>query len=268
MTLSDAPAGQDGRLPSAADAPARLPLRTPPARRATQPRWRDRRLILGVVLVLAAVLLGARLLASGAQSSPVLVAARPLPVGHVLLPGDLTVSRVRLGSASGRYWPAADESGLTGHPLLTTVAAGDLLPRSAVATTADPQPSRVVSLPVDPARLPPLARGDLVDVFATTKGAPAQTTAILRGALYVGGGDTGSAGSVTVRLQVPVTEAAVLVSASETASIDLVLEQPAGDDAGDVGPGSFTAASTGPAAARRAGTQAGAQPGSLSLIHI
>lgn len=261
MTVSDARAGQAGRPDSSVDGPLGASWRTPPARRVPPPRWRDRRLVLGVVIVLVAVLLGARVLASGAQSSPVLVAARPLVAGHVLQPGDLAVGRVRLGSASARYWPASDESGLTGHPLLTTVAGGDLLPRSAVAATADPQPTRVVSLPIDPARIPPLSRGDLVDVFATTKGTLPQTTAILRGALYVGGGDTGSAGTVTVRLQVPVAEAALLVSASETASIDIVLEQPAGDDAGDVGTAPINVPSLAPAVAGRTGTRSSAPAG-------
>jgi Flp pilus assembly protein CpaB len=214
------------------------PLRSPAARRLRPPRWRDRRLALGVVIVLAAVLVGARVLATGAQTAAVLVAARPLPTGHVLAPGDLRIDRVRLGSAGSSYWPGADESGLTGHPLVTGVGSGDLLPRSAVGQSASPQPTRVVSLPVDPSRLPPLASGDLVDVFATVKpagGGAGSTVAILRGVSYVGGGDTDSAGTVTVRLQVPVADTGALVRASETADIDIVLEQPAGDDTGDVG---------------------------------
>lgn len=212
--------------------------------------------MLGVAAVLLAVLLGARLLSTRGQTTAVVTAARPLEAGHVLQPGDLAVGHVRLGSAGAGYWPAADASGLRGHPLLTTVAVGDLLPRSAVAASASPAPTRLVSLPVEPARLPPLAAGDLVDVFATTKpagGVAGQTVAILRGVEYVSGGDTGNAGSVTVRLQVPVAQAAALVSASETASIDLVLQQPAGDDHGDVGAAPVTGA---PAAAPTAATTA------------
>jgi Flp pilus assembly protein CpaB len=211
---------------------------TPPARRLRPPRWRDRRLALGVILVLASVLLGARLLSSRDATTPVLIAARPLSPGHVLTAQDLTVGHVRLGAEGSRYWPAADLSGLQGHPILTAIAAGDLLARSAVGDTASPQPMREVSVPVDPSRLPPLQAGDLVDVFATFKAngtASADTVAVLRGVEYVGGGDTDSDGTVTVLLQVPVADAGILVRASETASLDLVLEQPAGDSAGDVG---------------------------------
>ncbi len=211
---------------------------TPTARRVAPPRWRDRRLVVGVVLVLVAVLLGARLLATDGHTSPVLVAAHPLVAGHTVAPGDLAVAQVRLGGAVQAYWPAADLAGLRGHPILTAVASGDLLPRSAVGSSAAPAPTREVSFPVDPARLPPLAAGDRVDVFATTKTAGSRagsTVAVLRGVEYVGGGDSGSAGTVTVRLQVPVAETGLLVRASETASLDVVLQQPAGDDAGDVG---------------------------------
>jgi Flp pilus assembly protein CpaB len=230
----------DTRQPAPPEAPStgRPALRSPAARRLAPARWRDRRLALGVALVLLAVLLGARLLATGGATTAVLEAAVPLPVGHVLVPGDLTVVHVRLGAADRAYWSAGDQTGLQGHPMTTSVATGDLLPRSAVGATASPQPTREVAVPVDPSRLPPLAPGDLVDIFATSKsssGEPGVTVAILRGVTYVGGGDSDSSGTVTVRLQVPVAATGTLVRASETASLDVVLEQPAGDDAGDVG---------------------------------
>jgi hypothetical protein len=95
-----------------------------------------------------------------------------------------------------------------------------------------------VSLPVDPARLPTLAAGDLVDVFATTKTTATvtgTTVAVLRGARYLGGGDSGSGSTVSLRVEVPVDRTAAVVRASEVASLDVVRERPAGQDAGDVG---------------------------------
>lgn len=222
--------------------PARLGLPTtgpaPGAARLEPPRWRDRRLVLGIVLVLLAVLLGARLLSTRTSTTAVLVAARPLAAGQPITPGDLRVGQVHLGGATAAYWPAADLAGLSGHPLTSAVAAGDLLPRSAVAATADPSPTRIVSLPVDPARLPTLTPGDLVDVFATTKPTattPGTTVAVLRGARYLGGGDIGRGSAVSLRVEVPVDRTAELVRASEVASLDVVLQHPAGQDAGDVG---------------------------------
>lgn len=211
---------------------------SPAAARLEPPRWRDRRLVLGVVLILLAVLLGARLLSTRTSTTAVLVAARPLAAGQPLVAGDLEVRRVHLGTATAAYWPAADRAGLTGHPLTSAVAAGDLLPRSAVGASADPQPTRVVSLPVDPTRLPTLAPGDLVDVFATTKPTATvrgTTVAVLRGARYLGRGDAGSGSAVSLRVEVPVDRTAAVVRASEVSALDVVLEHPAGQDAGDVG---------------------------------
>lgn len=216
--------------PTAGDSPA--------AERLEPPRWRDRRLVLGVVLILLAVLLGARLLSSGSRTTPVLFAARPLAAGQPLVAGDLRIGHVHLGDASGAYWPAADLAGLTGHPMTSAVAAGDLLPRSAVGATADPTPTRIVSLPVDPVRVPVLAAGDLVDVFATSKPTPTQpgtTVAVLRGVRYLGRGDSGSGSAVSLRVEIPVDRTAAVVRASEVASLDVVLEHPAGQDTGDVG---------------------------------
>lgn len=234
---------------------------SPSADRLARPRWRDGRLIAGVLLVLVAVLIGARVLSSADHTAPVLVAARPLGAGHVLAAEDLSVVRVRLGDASRRYWPAADLDGLRGHPLTVAVATGDLLARSAVADGADPEPLRVVSLPVDPTRLPAIHAGDRVDVFATYRAAgtaPGLTRAVVRGVEYVGGGDTGSGSTVAIRLRVPVAAAGSLVRASEVASLDVVLQLPAGTDSGDVGaapltdgPGPTAAPSSSAPAARR-----------------
>lgn len=228
---------------------------SPDAERLRAPRWRDGRLVAGVVLVLLAVLLGARLVGGAQHSTSVLVAARGLDAGHVLQPADLRVRSIRLSGVTGKYWGPADAPALAGHPLVTAVAEGDLLPRSAVAGQADPKPSRVVSLPVDPGRLPSLSPGDHVDVFATfpaAGGVPGETIAVLRGAEYLGGGDSASGTSVSIRLQVPVNQTAAVVRASQVGALDIVLQQPAGQDTGDVGAAPLSdpiAAPTSPAGA-------------------
>lgn len=216
---------------------------SPAAGRLAPPKWRDGRFVLGVVLVLVAVLLGARLVSGEQRTASVLVAARPLPSGHTLEVGDVHAESLRLSGVTGRYWPGGDAAGLVGHRLVSAVGAGDLVPRSAVASLASPVPYRVVSLPVDPARLPTLESGDRVDVFATykaTQNAAGETVAVLRGAEYVGGGDSGSGSQVAIRLRVSVSDAAAVVRASQVAAIDIALQEPAGNDAGDVGSGPVT----------------------------
>lgn len=213
---------------------------SPEAARSTPPRWRDVRLVTGVLLVLVSVLLGARVLGTATQGRSVLVAVRTLPAGHVIASGDLTVRSIRLSGVADRYWTGGELGTLTGRPLATGVAAGDLLARSSVSQDLPVTPTRVVSLPVDPARLPSLRLGNRVDVFATyaaTSTVSGRTDVVLRGAEYLGGGDSGSGTAVSVRLRVPVDQAAAAIRASQVAKLDVALQEAAGSDAGDVGTG-------------------------------
>jgi len=210
---------------------------SPAAARVAQPQWRDGRLIAGVVLVLVSVLLGARIVGGASNERSVVATARSLPAGHVLGPDDLTVRSIRLSEVTDRYWTARDIAGLTGHPLLTSVGTGELLARSAVAESANPTPTRVVSVPVDPTRVPLLHSGNRVDVFATfaaVGATPARTDVLIQGAEYLGGSDSNAGTTVAVRLRIPVGKAADLVKGSQTAKLDIVLQEPAGDNAGDV----------------------------------
>jgi Flp pilus assembly protein CpaB len=213
------------------------------AKRPDRPRWRDSRLVIGVVLILVSVLLGARLLGGAQQGRTVVVAARPLVAGHLITAGDLTIRSIRLSGVDDRYWSGADAAGLIGHPVTTTVASGDLVARSAIALVASPTPMRIVSVPVDPARAPALHTGDRVDVFATYGGSAAAATAtgstvvVLKGAEYLGGGDARSGTTVALRLRVPVDKAAAIIRASQVAKLDVALQEPSGDDPGDVDPG-------------------------------
>lgn len=204
---------------------------SPPADRLTRPRWRDGRFVIGVVLVLVSVLLGARLLSGQRQSTSVLVAARALSQGHVIEAGDVHAATLRLSGVAGRYWAGADADALVGHRLTSSVGQGDLLPRSAVSGPQAVQPHRVLSVPVEPGRLPELSPGDRVDLFATYK-ATAQTAgrtvAVLTGAEYVGAGDAGSSAQVAIRLRVPVDAAHTVVRASQVAALDVVLQEAAG----------------------------------------
>lgn len=227
----------NGSVPPVSDSPV--------AQRLAMPRWRDTRLVLGLVLVLLSVLLGARVISAANRTQLVVTAARGLPVGHVLAESDLATAAVRLtGASAANYWPATDATGLVGHALLVAIAAGDLLPRSAVAAGAAAVPTRQVSVPVDPGRVPALVPGQLVDVFATYKGngaTPPVTLAVVRGAEFLGIGGSSAAGDVAVRLRVTPAQTGLLVEASEVAALDIVAEEPAGNDAGDVGPGPFVA---------------------------
>jgi hypothetical protein len=143
---------------------------TPPATRSRPPGWRNPRLLLGLVLVAASVVLGARLMASADDTVPVWALAHDLPAGSSVSADDLERRQVRFpDERTADAYLSADEQLPTGMRLGRDVDAGDLLPRSALA--GDEQPD-VVEVPVSVASddLPATVRqGSKVDVWVTPK---------------------------------------------------------------------------------------------------
>jgi hypothetical protein len=134
----------------------------PVPRRLRPPRWLDLRLLLGLLLVLGSVLLGARVVTAADATVPVWSAAGDLAAGTVLGPDDLVAVSVRLEGAARAY--LATSTHPEGRVLSRAVRAGELLPRSALE-----QSTRLVqlALPVQSGYVPPsLARGQVIDVYA------------------------------------------------------------------------------------------------------
>lgn len=219
------------------DAPA-----SPPAGRLAPPSWLDARLVLGVLLVLVSVVVGARVLAGADRTAQVWSAARDLPVGTVLQADDVEAVEVRLLEAGSAYL-AAPDLGFVGYVVERPVEAGELLPRRAVVEPGPGTDLRYVSVPVQPGRYPAdLARGQRVDVWATPgdgaqvdevaapqEGAPAASAGsrlVLRAVPVStppaeGGGLSGSPERAVVVL-VPPADVEALVRAMATGRIDLV----------------------------------------------
>ena len=134
----------------------------PAPRRVRPPRWLDLRLVLGVLLVLGSVLLGARLMSAADATVPVWAAADDLAAGTVLTADDLTAVEVRLDSTAAGYLSTGVSP--DGRTLSRAVGAGELLPRAALEAPAE---LVQVALPVQAGYVPPaLRRGQLVDVYA------------------------------------------------------------------------------------------------------
>jgi SAF domain len=161
------------RRPSTGGTSAMTAVRTPvlpviegpPApipRRVRPPRWLDLRLVLGVLLVLGSVLLGARVVSDADATVPVWAVAGDLAAGTELAGEDLVAVDVRLDSAAAAYLSTSTRP--EGRTLSRAVHAGELLPRSALE---EPAELVQVALPVRAGYVPPsLARGQLVDVYA------------------------------------------------------------------------------------------------------
>lgn len=142
-------------------------LPAPEATRLRRPSWRDKRLLVGLLLVLAAVGLGARVVAQADRTVPVFAARSTLPVGAGLSADVLTVVRVRLEGAEQRYL-SAEQPLPQGQVLARAVGAGELVPAGALVP-ADGLDRRPLGIPVDGVLPAGLAPGGLVDIWASAR---------------------------------------------------------------------------------------------------
>ncbi|WP_138733682.1 SAF domain-containing protein [Modestobacter excelsi] len=161
-TTAAPPAGRTDAVPS------------PVPRRVRPPRWLDLRLVLGVLLVLGSVLLGARVVTGADATVPVWSVSGDLAAGTVLDADDLVAVSVRLDDVAGQY--LATSTRPEGRVLGRAVRAGELLPRSALEEATG---LVQLALPVQAGYVPPgLTRGQVVDVYAVADpavGATGQT---------------------------------------------------------------------------------------------
>lgn len=139
----------------------------PRAQRLRRPSWRDGRLLVGVLLMLASVALGARVISSADHTVPVYAAASALVPGERLTPDRLTRVDVSLGAASGPYLEAAKPLP-EGAVVVREVRAGELLPSAALASSeAAARTPVMVPVSSDSARV--LTAGSVVDVWVNDK---------------------------------------------------------------------------------------------------
>jgi hypothetical protein len=171
------------------------------------------------------------------------VSARPLSVGTVLDPADLTSTPMRLSpsSAALSYRQAA---AVEGRALAVALPAGALIEGpELVPARAEPQ-LRPVSVAVDPVSMANLAPGQAVDVLATQgSGSAVSVVVVVRGATLMSvvsagsGGLAGPAetGQATIGVAT-LSEVEAVVQAAHAGTITLVAAEPS--DGVGAGPGS------------------------------
>jgi hypothetical protein len=148
-------------------------LSAPAANRAQAPRWRDPRLVAGVVIVALCVLLGSRVLAGADDTVAVFSLRHDLPRGASLDRGDLSVTHVHFGGQGAERYVDASTALAPGAVVTHDLAAGELLPQSAITSSAGPELIEI-PLSVAPDDLPTsVRRGATVDVWVTPKVATA-----------------------------------------------------------------------------------------------
>ena len=139
-----------------------------PAVRSAPPGWRDPRLWVGVALVAASVVVGARVFAGADDTTAVWAAAGELAPGASVTADDLVVRQVRFAETDDlqRYLPAADDVPARSR-VSRPVGAGELLPRAALVAG---EALEVVEVPlaVPAGRVPAsVATGSVVDVWVS-----------------------------------------------------------------------------------------------------
>ena len=137
---------------------------SPSPRRVNTPSWLDLRLVLGVVLVLAAVLLGATLLSRAGDTEPVVTVRHDLAVGTVLRSADLSISQVRLPSGSGDVYLDHVDSAV-GKKLGRAVSEGELLPSAALVQVGA---RTTITVPLSAGTAPDLHSGERIEVWLST----------------------------------------------------------------------------------------------------
>ena len=138
----------------------------PTATRAQPPGWRDPRLLIGVVIVAASVIAGARILGSADDSVAVWSATRDLAPGDAIRAQDLTSTSVRFSDTADleRYLRTSDP--LPEDLRLTRgLGVGELVPAGALGS-GEAADTVIVSLAFPPELIPTnIGTGSVIELL-------------------------------------------------------------------------------------------------------
>ncbi|PWH05313.1 flagellar biosynthesis protein FlgA [Brachybacterium endophyticum] len=133
--------------------------------RLRRPRWKDPRLLVGIVLVVLSVLLGALLASRASATTTVLIAKDEVVVGDELTASSFTSAEVRLGEQAEGYARAPKDIP-EGSTALQSVHPGELLPVSVIGQGGG-EDLRPVVIPVESAVADAVGPGRPVELWRT-----------------------------------------------------------------------------------------------------
>lgn len=140
---------------------------SPAPQRIAAPRWLDPRLIFGIVLVLAAVLIGAVVVARARHTDKELAVTRDLAAGTTLRASDVRAIDAQLPDTAQVY--VRDRAKVVGKVLGRPLARGELVPTAALGSAT---PRTTVSVPFAADAAPKLSRGQRIVVWLSSKSCP------------------------------------------------------------------------------------------------
>ena len=131
--------------------------------RLKKPSWKDPRLLVGVLLVLASVAGVVSLVAAADQTTEAFAASQPIAVGEKLTQDKLHRVKVRLGDVEQYY--LTPESGMAeGMVAVQRIGKDQLLPRESLGQP-DALERKPVAVTIDEALPPQAVAGSRVDVW-------------------------------------------------------------------------------------------------------
>lgn len=204
------------------------------APRLKKPSWKDPRLLIGLMLVLASTAGVIALLESQDSTTEVYAAREDIPVGSALSLEDVVAVPVNLGDSASAYRPV--DEGFPDDAVATRlIPQGELIPASAIGS-ADDLDRKPVGLTVEDPLPSGTAAGDRVDVWVSLR---ADTNTYEEPRLLLEAaeiaemtvGESALGGSASTLVQVLVEDAAMpqlLDALSNEARIAVVLDPGAG----------------------------------------
>ena len=139
----------------------------PPAIRHSRPGWRDPRILVGLVIVAASVLVGVKVLAAADDTVGVWAVRDALPAGTRVDAADVQRVQIRFDSSEDAdHYLSADAPLPQDAVLERAVGSGELLPREALAGADQALVEVPVSVELD--EVPATVReGSVIDVWVT-----------------------------------------------------------------------------------------------------
>jgi hypothetical protein len=215
-----------GRDSGAANATGHISGQAAPAVRASRPGWRDPRLWIGLLIVAASIVAGARLFDAADDSVQVWAVTGPMAAGEEITSEDLEPVRLRFvdGEDADRYF-GADEELPAGARLTRELGAGELLPRSALSS--DDTGLATTAITIDALHVPPgLAPGDRIVLLAGEGKEPLLDDAVVVDVPQVET-DFGSAAEQAIVIGVPRDRAAELnpvITADQAETLAIIVQ--------------------------------------------
>lgn len=177
----------------------------------------DWKVLAGLGLIAASILIGVVLFRDDDMSVVAWQASRDMPAGVTVTDADFDPVRVDLGEVGGGY-ATEPSAGVLTRPML----AGELLPRDAIGEAVDVE-HRMLTLPVEPLHAPDISSGDLIDVW-TTNQETGETVLAISDVYVVSVMEDmiGAGGESGIVVTVPVTQIDTMVAALRSGVVDVV----------------------------------------------